>query len=116
MHRDRKEKIIIMKKHITVEQLLEITGEKRIPGSDDRPFDHTQMYRVQRCKADFNIGSMIEFIEMQEEKYRIREMKHDERWIIELDGYFYTGIELCDALFEAMKYVVEELRKKELKQ
>ena len=107
-----------MKKHITVEQLREITNEKLIPGLDSRPFNPDEINRMQRCKTDFNLGSIIVFLESQEKRYRIREMnriqeiKRDEGWTVELDGEYFVGVELCDALFEAMKYVVEKLRKK----
>lgn len=99
-----------MKQQITPEQRAELSSKAR-ERLIDWCFDHTPRQRL----ANLNIGQMIEFLD--EQRPNRMEISRDDmkRWILwypyfddSKEDYFYLAHELCDALWKAVKEILEQ--------
>lgn len=109
-----------MKQHITVEQLDELTGiEKRklLKWQQSKEYDHFHDIDGSSELSEMSIGEMIEFLDEHKEgeinlesgpynhgvdTYKIGNYEFKNNCLIGWDG------ELCDALWEAVKEVLEK--------
>lgn len=123
-----------MKQRITVEQLQELTDDQKLKlrewwkpevgdlfayegekGLSEHLWDVISnrndmvMSNEQRYFPLFSIGQMIKLadpIRMEFKNWEYDDIKRDE-WVVELiGGWIYHNVDLCDALFEAVKQVL----------
>lgn len=100
-----------MKQHITVEQLNELSGKTQktwwgfIIG-DQNYHNGSEMTIAKKS----TIGMMIEFLEERGYGIMIDKMRKNKKWIVDIDKpmKYIEGKELCDALWEAIKEVLEK--------
>lgn len=90
-----------MKQHITKEQLAELTPEQSLKLYD---------FISKSCAMLLTIGQMIEFLSDKHDNFTIGKISS---WYIDLDisdgsHDVYDVMELCDALWEAVKKVLNK--------
>ena len=105
-----------MKQHITVEQLYDLSKEDR------NKFMAISGYIYLINEDDYvekiTIGRMIEMVEKNSKDLIISATWYTdeiEGFTVKCDKNSYTEIELCDALWESVKGVVERLERKNRK-
>lgn len=101
-----------MKQHITATQLQELSDTAR----DKLTFylESTGTLHADYRDNDFcehvNIGRMIEFLDERVKCLSCMKNQQEgaDEWIVAYVNYLYKNKDLCDALFEACKNVLEE--------
>ena len=111
-----------MKQHITLEQLNEFYINELAEKINDDYFSELvdsfmkaenarrENLLIEKLIGYFDIGKMIEIIERKDKRYiqLSRDYKTDYEVSIRRIGKRFTAKELVDALWEAVKYVLEE--------
>lgn len=101
-----------MKQNITLEQVNELNEDQKHQLTnwfrDEGPWDIVELTNEDKIPL-LNIGQMIEFLGNPE--IRQVEMEEDEsgtivKWIVELPSNWNSSVELCDALWSAIKRVL----------
>jgi hypothetical protein len=104
-----------MKQHITREQLDELpTAKKKIlyefffPA--EYPADRTLAYVVDINPEFITIGQMIEFLDERVKCLSCMKNQQEgaDEWIVSYVNYLHKNKELCDALWEAVKDVLNK--------
>lgn len=113
-----------MKQHITIEQLNELSGKGKAKLTE-YILPRTEFKNLKELYSFYpllSIGQMLEFLDEQE-AYSILNRPGEERWVTGIikdynlgEGWIeeeyiinaHKGEELCDALWEAVKEVLEK--------